>query len=191
MKKSLLTGVLLLGLAGCGQAAPGITGQPAASSPDLPAVTTLAELPVSERIAALARIPTMRTQRLNAIFDALALRHPEDAEALNQVRSRMLALDETGIKALRAALWQDMKDRSVEEVHLEFLAMIDKPSRLVSLLDAKLDALDTLDEKGIKALGATLPSEMDRLETFQAEVVRAFVTRIVRRLGQMPAVTKG
>ena len=150
MKKSLLTGVLLLGVAGCGQAAPGITGQPAASSPDMPAVTTLAELPVSERIAALARIPTMRTQRLNAIFDALALRHPEDAEALNQVRSRMLALDETGIKALRAALWQDMKDRSVEEVHLEFLAMIDKPSRLVSLLDAKLDALALNDSNKLE-----------------------------------------
>ncbi|MEB3204054.1 MAG: hypothetical protein VKP57_05085 [Candidatus Sericytochromatia bacterium] len=213
MRKSLATGALLVGMCGCGQSVPAITSTPVTEAPaktsapvtEAPAITstpvtavpaimakdkTVAELPVQDRIEALARIPTMRTQRLNAIIDALALRHPDEAESLDEIRKRLLALDQAQVKALRASLWQGMKDRTVEDVHLEFLAMIDKPAKLTSLLDAKLDAIEILNDKGIKALGATLPVEMERLETFETEVVRAFVARVARKLGQTPGIAK-
>lgn len=167
--------------------APAHTSTPAAEVPAIMAEDkTLAELPVQDRIEALTRIPTMRTQRLNAIFDALALRHPDVAESLDELRKRLLALDQARVKALRASLWQGMKGRTVEDVHLEFLAIIDKPAKLTSLLDT----IEILNDKGIKALGATLPVEMERLETFEAEVVRAFVARIARKLGQTPGTAK-
>jgi hypothetical protein len=213
MRKYLATGALLVGMCGCYQSAPAITSTPVAEDPaktsapvtEAPAIThtpvtavpaimakdkTLSELPVQDRIEALARIPSMRTQRLNAIFDALALQHPDDTESLNEIRKRLLALDEAQVKALRASLWQGMKDRTVEDVHLEFLAMIDKPAKLTSLLDAKLNVSEMLNDEGIKALGATLPVEMERLETFEAEVVRAFVARVARKLGQTPDIAK-
>ena len=195
MRTATLSGVLVALLAvGCGQGGP---THPLAriSAESEPATTTSCPPPsvapavavsqaVADRIEAMAQIPAMRSHRITAIMNALAARHPKSAEAIGQMKDRLLGLTEVQIKALRAGIWNQMKDKTVEQVHRQSLAMIDDPDRLLGFLDKQLDALEELDTKAVAQQAATLPEELERLEEFHGSVAKAYLSDAVRRLGR-------
>lgn len=192
VNKAALAGTLILVMStGCGQQALGVAEAVPAPQAETKAETkVLADLPTTIQAEALARIPTIRSQRIQAMFDALAKRHPDAAESLNATKVRLLSLDKAQLKALRAVLWQEMKDKTVEEVHQNCVDMIEDPAKMTEKLQAAMDQVDKLDAKGVKALAATLPPALDKLEAFQLEVVKAFLAKTVRRLGIAPYIPK-
>ncbi len=131
---------VMLVVTGCGQ----VPGLAVAQAPRRPA----------------PQAPPQQPQQQASPFEDLAKAHPELRPQINALEARLRRLDDLQDRALAAALWNDVKDKTMDQVRILNKTWREQPKLFLENWDRMLAQVENKTAEALQALAAQLPPDM-------------------------------
>ncbi|MBU6428008.1 MAG: hypothetical protein KGR26_03275, partial [Cyanobacteria bacterium REEB65] len=125
---------------------------------------TVAELAAPTQLEELGNHPgMMHKMRMRRFFNKLERNHPELKSELTSLETRLEGLTMKQRQALRASIYANIKDETIEEFHDNVKSMIEDPTKLISFVTSHLDRVEGMSATAIDQLAIAPPNDIRAL----------------------------
>ncbi|MBM3269301.1 MAG: hypothetical protein FJZ01_16795 [Candidatus Sericytochromatia bacterium] len=99
-------------------------------------------------------------QQQGSPFQDLARNHPQLRPQIGRLEARLQRLTELQGKALAAAMWNEIKDRTMDQVRLLHKSWREQPERFLAHWETMLGMVENQTRQALQELAAQLPPDM-------------------------------
>lgn len=117
-----------------------------------------------EHEATLQGPPELVCRLIRIAYGALEARNPLIKPQINRIKRRILALDRLEFRAIRAALWEESRDRTLDEMRERIEAFNEDPTLLIGRADGHLTWIENATAAQIAEQARKLPEAIVRME---------------------------